>query len=160
MDRLKIYQLIGYPEHRTLMFASMHFLRKQGILPERRNYRCVYNGELTPELEDPDEVFRKFNLDIPKDFDGHSLSVSDVIVYEKEGKITALYVDSYGFEELDDFCPPTDNNSVENVTEAVKHVLFDGDEADFEFVTWTGEGNSFIIRRDGKEFRISLLEEV
>ena len=34
-----------------------------------------------------------FNIDHPKDFKGHSLSVSDVVVLHQNGQDTAHYVD-------------------------------------------------------------------
>ena len=37
------------------------------------------------------------------DYHGHSLSVSDVIMLNQDGKISAHYVDSIGFKELPGF---------------------------------------------------------
>ena len=50
-----------------------------------------------------DSLYEKFNLSHPKDFTGHSLSVSDVIVWNNGKETKAYYVDSYGFKELSDF---------------------------------------------------------
>ena len=50
-----------------------------------------------------DRIHLEFNLDMPKDFTGHSLSVSDVVVMNRDGKETAFYVDSTGFKELPGF---------------------------------------------------------
>ncbi len=48
---------------------------------------------LTPgtSLED---IYTRFNIDHPKDFKGHSLSVSDVVVLHQNGQDAAHYVDS------------------------------------------------------------------
>ena len=49
-------------------------------------------------------IFEKFNLDHPKDFKGHSLSISDVIVLHQNGQDTAHYVDSgAGFRQVPEF---------------------------------------------------------
>ena len=50
-----------------------------------------------------EELFQMFNLSRPQDFEGHSLSVSDVIMLNQDGKISAHYVDSIGFKELPGF---------------------------------------------------------
>lgn len=50
-----------------------------------------------------DDVYKRFNLDRPTDFKGHSLSVSDVISIRENNKSTAYFVDSVGFKELPDF---------------------------------------------------------
>lgn len=44
--------------------------------------------------------------------------------------------------------------------ETIQNALFNKEEHDLEFVTWTGEGNSFIIKQDGKEFRVEVIEEL
>ena len=62
-------------------------------------YDLVYEGEIE-EDEDVhrvlEQLFEKFNIDHPYDYEGRSLSVSDVV--ELDG--TTYYVDSFGFEEL------------------------------------------------------------
>ena len=45
----------------------------------------------------------KFNIDHPADFTGHSLSKSDIVVINQDGKKTAHYVDSWGFQEVKGF---------------------------------------------------------
>ena len=57
------------------------------------------NPDLRIQLE---AIFRKFNLERPDDFPGHSLSVSDVVVVRDQ----AFYVDSFGFKPLPDFLRP------------------------------------------------------
>ena len=47
-------------------------------------------------------------MDRPEDFKGHSLSISDVVVLNRDGKETAFYVDGggKGFQELPGFLTP------------------------------------------------------
>ena len=50
-----------------------------------------------------DIIFERFNIDRPKDFRGHSLSVSDIVVLNDVEKVIAHFVDSISFEQLDSF---------------------------------------------------------
>lgn len=50
-----------------------------------------------------DDIFERFNIDRPEDFRGHSLSVSDIVVLNDGEKVTAHFVDSISFEQLDSF---------------------------------------------------------
>ncbi len=69
---------------------------------DKANYELVYSAPLTPgtSLED---IYTRFNIDHPKDFKGHSLSVSDVVVLHQNGQDAAHYVDSVGFQEVPEF---------------------------------------------------------
>lgn len=89
-----------------IRFASYNFLGKMGIKPAIHRYREVYRGTLT-ELEDTrsddtlEKLYEKFNLRIPEDFRGHSLSVSDVVELNLDGEKTFYFVDSIGFRKLE-----------------------------------------------------------
>ena len=50
-----------------------------------------------------EDIYTRFNIDHPKDFKGHSLSVSDVVVLHQNGQDTAHYVDSFGYKEVPEF---------------------------------------------------------
>ena len=50
-----------------------------------------------------EQLYQEFNCARPTDYHGHSLSVSDVIMLNQDGKISAHYVDSIGFKELPGF---------------------------------------------------------
>ena len=56
-----------------------------------------------PNNEILEELFQVFNLSSPQDFEGHSLSVSDVIALKRNGEVSVPYVDSIGFKELPGF---------------------------------------------------------
>ena len=45
----------------------------------------------------------RFNTDRPKDFKGHSLSVSDIVVLHQNGENTAHYVDRTGYRDVPEF---------------------------------------------------------
>jgi len=49
---------------------------------------------------------------------------------------------------------------MENVAEIIETALFkNGEFNELEFVTWTGEPNSFIVKRNGREYRVEVTEE-
>ena len=76
--------------------------RDAAISTFQANYELVYSAELTPgtSLED---IYTRFNIDHPKDFKGHSLSVSDVVVLHQNGQDAAHYVDSFGYKNVPEF---------------------------------------------------------
>ena len=79
-------------------------------LVSRENYLLTYAGTLPDEvlhLGQPEamleSLFSRFNTERPQDFQGHSLSVSDVIALKLVSHVTCYYTDSFGFEKLPDF---------------------------------------------------------
>lgn len=100
-ERYGIYQLED-GEKPTYHFMGLDFVRKQGLVVAGNDYKFVY-GDVLQEGETLDSLYDKFNLERPDDFFGHSLSVSDVIILNKNGEQKAYYVDSFGFEELPQF---------------------------------------------------------
>jgi len=101
-DTFSIYQIKGGDETRNLRFEPYDRLTATGHRVDPKNYALVYSAELTPgtSLED---IYTRFNIDHPKDFKGHSLSVSDVVVLHQNGQDTAHYVDSFGYKEVPEF---------------------------------------------------------
>ena len=93
----------------ALRFAAMRYLNKQNTAPSVENYEILYRGNLSegkrsvPQAELLEQLYQKFNCARPLDYHGHSLSVSDVIMLNQDGKISAHYVDSIGFKELPGF---------------------------------------------------------
>ena len=102
----------------ALRFASMRYLEKQNIAPSIENYEILYRGNLptgkrsVPQPELLEQLYQKFNCAQPMDYHGHSLSVSDVILLNQAGKISAHYVDSIGFRELSGFQDKQERSSV------------------------------------------------
>ena len=101
-DTFSIYQLKHGDETRDLRFEPYDRLQATGNVVDKANYELVYSAELTPgtSLED---IYTRFNIDHPKDFKGHSLSVSDVVVLHQDGQDAAHYVDSAGFRQVPEF---------------------------------------------------------
>ena len=101
-DTFSIYQLKQGDETRNFRFEPYDRLQATGNMVDKANYELVYSAELTPgtSLED---IYTRFNIDHPKDFKGHSLSVSDVVVLHQNGQDTAHYVDSFGYKNVPEF---------------------------------------------------------
>ena len=101
-DTFSIYQLRGGEETRDYRFEPYERLQAAGLTVDRANYDLVYTAPLNQNtsLED---IYLTFNIDHPKDFKGHRLSVSDVVVLHQNGQDTAHYVDSFGFTQVPEF---------------------------------------------------------
>ena len=92
---------------------------------DAKNYTLVYSAELTPgtSLED---IYTRFNIDHPKDFKGHSLSVSDVVVLHQNGQDTAHYVDSFGYKDVPEFLQPENYLKAAEQTTEQNYNMIDG----------------------------------
>ena len=107
-DSFLIYQLKEDAPN-ELRFAS---LREVGGNTDKENYAAVYMGlaeKITDPIETLDKLYNDFNLNLTKDFKGHSMSVSDVVALKKDGEVTFHFVDSIGFKELHDFAKDMTN---------------------------------------------------
>ncbi|MCI6044096.1 DUF3849 domain-containing protein [bacterium] len=101
-DRYTIYQIVDSTKGREYAFMSMDFVTSHDMTVDAADYHYVYGGRLSEGVT-LDSLYEKFNLNHPENYTGHSLSVSDVIVLQKESETKAYYVDSFGFQELPDF---------------------------------------------------------
>lgn len=99
---IKIYQINTDRDENGCAFMNMDWLKKQfgdtNIYCEI--YDRVYSGEITGEtLED---VYCTFNFEHPAGFNGHSLSVSDVVEIVESDSIEPgfYFCDSIGFKQI------------------------------------------------------------
>ena len=122
-DTFSIYQIKGGDETRDFRFEPYDRLQAAGNVVDKANYELVYSAELTPDtsLED---IYTRFNIDHPKDFKGHSLSVSDVVVLHQNGQDTAHYVDSFGYKDVPEFLQPENYlKATEQTTEQNENMI-------------------------------------
>lgn len=104
--RVKILQLDhNIEEAEAILFRDYDFTKRRY---ENKNdllrlYRTVYEiDDYESKTMDKsalsicNDIFVDFNLSIPEDFKGHSLSISDIIQLDD----TYYYVDSIGFVEV------------------------------------------------------------
>ena len=97
--KFKIYQISDL-ESCKYSFMRWSFAEKHGF--NINDYGCIYEDEVEETREELalDVIFAKFNIQRPEDFEGHSLSVSDIVVFE--GSKDAYYCDSFGWEKITD----------------------------------------------------------
>ena len=93
--KLKIYQIPLEKDARRLAFMGMRFTLEHGGV-DPREYELVFEGEI--EAKDLEDVYVIFNnyAEMPADYKGRSLSVSDVVVTDRG----AFFCDTYGFLKL------------------------------------------------------------
>ena len=116
-DTFQIYQLKRGENTRELQFESYDRLKESGQTLNPDHYVKVYEAELTKGLS-LEDIYSRFNIDHPKDFYGHSLSVSDVVVLHKDGKDSAHYVDRFGYKDAPEFLKP--QNYLKHVEDIVE----------------------------------------
>lgn len=108
LDTYAILQLVYDQQDLTAYerFESLTGLAKLGKQPNIDHYEIVYMAPLHPYKEFNsmlEEIYTKFNDNLPADFHGHNLSVSDIVAISQNGIISCHYVDSVGFKELPEF---------------------------------------------------------
>lgn len=96
--RIRIYQL-KQDSPLLMRFISLAERAKRGFeKPQQTEYVLVYEGEVdTFSLED---VWEKFGRRVPRDFEGHALSISDVVEFSDEKASRFFYVEPKGFTEI------------------------------------------------------------
>ena len=97
-----IYQL---PEESDMIYMNFDYASKHGGV-DISEYERVYSGEIevTEKVTDQiayvlEKLFVKFNTDIPEDYEGRSMSVSDIVYLEGIGD---CFCDSIGWKKLDE----------------------------------------------------------
>ena len=102
-DHFTIYQIREGSPAGVFEYMGMDYVRRKGYETRQEDYQKVYTASLSPQtsLED---LFVQFNgPKMPKDFTGHSLSVSDIVVIHRAGEDHAFFVDRFGYEEVPEF---------------------------------------------------------
>ena len=148
-DSYGIYQLARGDATRDLHFEPYDRLQAAGHTVDRANYELIYTAPLAPgtSLED---IYTRFNIDHPKDFKGHSLSVSDVVVLHQNGQDTAHYVDSFGYKKVPEFLQPENYLKTAEQTTEQNYNMIDGQinntptVAELEAKVKTGETISLV----------------
>ena len=97
-----VYQVKETPEYRDVRFRSYEKLRSEGKSVSIVNYQQVYIGRIQPG-ETPADIKIRLQKQRPKNFKGHSIGCSDVLVITDEGKTTAYYINKDGFIIVPEF---------------------------------------------------------
>ena len=106
--KYELYQLRrDIPENAYIRFMRYEWMKQNGYSIDPRNYEYVYGGDIEANIAELkrivilEHLYRKFNKNIPSDFPGRSMSVSDVVILQRNGHKTAFYCDSIGFKRID-----------------------------------------------------------
>lgn len=97
------YTIHQLPWENDLVYMNFEFATKHGGV-HIDSYEKVYTGEIEVSAKVTDavgyaleELFGIFNTDIPEDFTGRSLSVSDIVVLDGIG---TYFCDSIGWKRI------------------------------------------------------------
>ena len=100
----EIEQLKNTPEGRKALFMSFEQTQRDGGV-FHRNYEVVARGgiEAGSRQEAAEKLFRKYNLEIPADYTGRSLSVSDIVTLIDPKETSSWFCDNLGFVKIKEF---------------------------------------------------------
>lgn len=115
--RFEIYQLKDDEKLRDYHFADYFFLKSHQLNVEGKNYNRMYEGEFTQKSLEG--IFEEFNINRPRDFYGHSLSVSDIIVLRCGDVSSAYYVNDMGFKPVPEFIPLTEKDIMNDLLKSL-----------------------------------------
>lgn len=101
-DFYEIYQIDPSGKAKDRMFLGYDYLESHGLSIAPEDYKNVYRGDLQEGMT-LEGLYEKFNLYRPEDFQGHSLSVGDVVLMSQSGQKQAFFVDTIGFKEIPGF---------------------------------------------------------
>jgi len=101
-NQFEVYQMKQTPETRHIRFRSYQTLLEKGIRIRQEDYERVYTGALYPQ-DTPEGVKERLDRQPPRSFSGHSVSVSDVLVFYREGTIISYYVEKNEFTVIENF---------------------------------------------------------
>ena len=86
--RYGIYQFKDGSFAETYAFMNMNYIMDHNITIHKEDYNLVYSAEMLPS-DSLDGLYERFNIDRPRDFTGHYMSVGDIIVVNDKGNLTA-----------------------------------------------------------------------
>lgn len=141
VNQFAVYQLKNIPENRLLRFRPYSMLQEMKIQIQYSSYEQVYMGRMQPG-DGPEHICRRFNEKRPRTFHGHSISVSDVLVLNKDGVVISYYVEKDGFTVIAGF-----------IRKGSTGALVSMDTSDFHIEGKEGNWHAFdSIIIDGRQF--------
>lgn len=141
INQFAVYQLKNIPENRQIRFRPYSVLREKKIQVRHKDYEQVYLGRMQPE-DTLEGIRKRFDRHLPRTFKGHSISVSDVLVLNKEGVVTSYYVEKNGFTVIEGFIRNGSSGTLVSLGTTGFHIT--GKEG-----SWLAFDNIII---DGKQF--------
>lgn len=103
--RIKVYQINGELDSHRAIFLSYDSTLKEAGRVDPSIYRTVFDGNL--DCNNLEEIFNQLNTDQPVSYQGHKLSVSDVVEVcdEQSDNVDPgfYFCDTIGFKNLAEF---------------------------------------------------------
>ena len=96
--KIKVFQINPELDRHDTLFRSYEAAMKSAGQIDPSIYKTVFDGNV--DAQDLEDVFAVLNFSQPVGYNGHSLSVSDIVEIEGGGH---HYCDTFGFQELKDF---------------------------------------------------------
>ena len=142
-NQFAVYQMKQTPETRQIRFRPYKTLLEKGIPIREEDYEQVYMGTLSPQ-DTPESVRERLDRQPPRSFAGHSVSVSDVLVFKRSGTVISYYVEKTGFTVIENFIKNESSSSGAAVSI---------DTTNFQIEGKAGSWLAFdSIRLEGQEF--------
>ena len=101
-NQFAVYQMKQTPKTRQIRFRPYQTLQEKGIQIRQEDYELVYTGTHYPQ-DSPESVRERLDRQPPRSFAGHSVSVSDVLVFHRAGTVISYYVEKTGFTVIENF---------------------------------------------------------
>ncbi len=160
MNQFAVYQLKNIPENRPLRFRPYSMLQEMKIQIQYSSYEQVYMGRMQPG-DGPKHICRRFNEKLPRTFHGHSISVSDVLVLNKDGVVISYYVEKDGFTVIAGFIRKGSTGELVSIDTSDFHI--EGKEGNWHaFDSIIIDGRQFFLMEHetyGKEVAWVVLDE-
>jgi hypothetical protein len=96
--KIKVYQVNPDLDRYGVLFRNYEAAMGCAAQIDPSIYKTVFDGNV--DAQDLEDVFAVLNFSQPVGYNGHSLSVSDIVEIEGGGH---HYCDTFGFQELKDF---------------------------------------------------------
>ncbi|WMJ22701.1 YodL domain-containing protein [Paludicola sp. MB14-C6] len=138
MSVIRIYQIISELDLNRQKFMSLK-LENESV--DSSIYAKVFEGNVG--TDNLDQIYLIFNVNHPKDFLGHSLSISDVIEIEGSPKSSFYFCNTFGFLEIN-----FDTTKVSNA-QLIKTVIVEADKPPYEKYLLNDE-RAFLIELGNK----------
>lgn len=97
LKNVRIWQLNADSDF-SMRFISFDEFKEKFGEPSKDSYKAIFDGSLP--TNNLDEIYEICNLNHPKGYQGHSLSMSDVVELYDENGSEFHYVDRFGFKEI------------------------------------------------------------
>ena len=160
VTQFAVYQLKNIPENRPLRFRPYSMLQEIKIQIQYSSYEQVYMGRMQPG-DGPEHICRRFNEKLPRTFHGHSISVSDVLVLNKDGVVISYYVEKDGFTVIAGFIRKGSSGALVSIDTSDFHI--EGKEGNWHaFDSIIIDGRQFFLMEHetyGKEVAWVVLDE-